>query len=143
EADWGGNFGIRKCDATTIPPIITRGVLIDVARSLTKNGGDDPLPSHFRITAEHLKTALEKQKTRIHPGDTVLIRTGVMQFWKENGKDHTTLKKYDSAGIDLDAAKWLVEQQGAILIGADTSGLEWTPGPRDASAGFIPVHRYL
>src|SRR5262249_46936777 len=23
EADWGGNFGVRKCDATTIPPIVT------------------------------------------------------------------------------------------------------------------------
>ena len=25
ESQWGGNFGIRKCDATNIPPIITRG----------------------------------------------------------------------------------------------------------------------
>lgn len=31
EADWGGDWGLRKCDATTIPPIIARGVLIDVA----------------------------------------------------------------------------------------------------------------
>ena len=23
EADWGGNFGIRKCDATTIPPALS------------------------------------------------------------------------------------------------------------------------
>src|SRR5436305_11023941 len=46
EADWGGNFGIRKCDVTTIPPIITRGVLLDVAgmRKL------DVLPPHYRIT---------------------------------------------------------------------------------------------
>jgi hypothetical protein len=33
EADWGGNWGIRRCDSTSIPPIITRGVLIDVAGS--------------------------------------------------------------------------------------------------------------
>ncbi|WP_431271321.1 hypothetical protein [Dankookia sp. P2] len=31
ESDWGGNFGIRKADVTTIPPIVARGVLIDVA----------------------------------------------------------------------------------------------------------------
>ena len=31
EADWGGDWGPRKCDATTIPPIIARGILIDVA----------------------------------------------------------------------------------------------------------------
>ena len=23
EAKWGGNWGVRKCDATTIPPIVT------------------------------------------------------------------------------------------------------------------------
>jgi kynurenine formamidase len=52
------------------------------------------------------------------------------------------LRQHDSAGIDLAAAKWLVEQRGAILIGADTSGLEWAPGPKEPPS-FIPVHRYL
>jgi hypothetical protein len=31
ELDWGGNWGPRKCDASTIPPIVARGVLIDGA----------------------------------------------------------------------------------------------------------------
>ena len=26
EAEWGGNFGIRKADASTIPPIVVRGI---------------------------------------------------------------------------------------------------------------------
>jgi hypothetical protein len=47
EADWGGNWGVRKCDATTIPPVVTRGVLIDVA-GLRKV---DALPAHYEITA--------------------------------------------------------------------------------------------
>jgi kynurenine formamidase len=138
EADWGGNFGIRKCDATTIPPIITRGVLIDVA-GLRKV---DALPAHYRITAGDLQAALEKQKTTLRPGDTVLIRTGVLRYWKSNGSDHKKLGQHDSAGIDLGAARWLVEQKGAILIGADTSGLEHIPGPEEP-ATFIPVHKYL
>ncbi|MFO0968526.1 MAG: cyclase family protein [Gemmataceae bacterium] len=139
EEDWGGNFGVRKCDATTIPPIITRGVLIDVAGFRKV----DALPSHYRITTEDLIGALEKQKTKLRPGDTVLIRTGVLRYWGVNGSDTDKLKQHDSAGIDLDAAKWLVEQQGAIIVGADTSGVEWAPGPMDKSVGFIPVHRYL
>jgi kynurenine formamidase len=138
EADWGGNFGIRKCDATTIPQIITRGVLIDVA-GFRKT---DALPSNHRITAEELQSALEKQKTKLQPGDTVMIRTGTLRYWGENGGDHDKLRAHDSAGIDIGAAKWLCEQQGAILIGSDTSGLEWLPGPKDEPA-FIPVHRYL
>jgi kynurenine formamidase len=40
------------------------------------------------------------------------------------------------------AARWLVEQQGAILIGSDTSGLEQLPEPGKPQT-FIPVHRYL
>jgi len=138
EADWGGNFGIRKCDATTIPPIITRAVLIDVAGFRKV----DALPAHYRITPADLQAALEQQKTRIEPGDTVLIRTGVLRYWGKNGANHAKLAEHDSAGIDLDAARWLVEQQGAILVGADTSGLEHLPGPEDRPA-FIPVHRYL
>ena len=138
EADWGGNFGIRKCDATTIPPIITRGVLIDVAGFRKV----DALPSHYKITVDDLKSALEQQKTTLKPGDTVLIRTGTLRYWGQNGADHDRIRQHDSAGIDLAAAKWLVEQRGAILIGSDTSGLEHAPGPEEP-ATFIPVHRYL
>jgi kynurenine formamidase len=139
EKDWGGDFGVRKCDSTTIPPIITRGVLLDVA-GYRKT---DALPSHYRITAEELKAVAEHQKTTLRPGDTVLVRTGTLRFWGDNGSNHDKVKQHDSAGIDLGAAKWLVEQKGAILVGSDTSGLEYGPGPEDKSDGFIPVHVYL
>jgi kynurenine formamidase len=138
EAKWGGNFGIRKCDVPTIPPVITRGVLLDVAGLRNV----DALPSHYRITTADLQACLEKQKTTLRPGDTVLVRTGVLRYWGKNGSDHDKLRQHDSAGIDLGAAKWLVEQKGAIILGADTSGLEWAPGPKEPQT-FIPVHRYL
>lgn len=138
EAQWGGDFGIRKCDATTIPPIITRGVLIDVAGFRKV----DALPAHYRIAAEELKAVLEQQKTDIQPGDSVFIRTGTLRYWGEAGENLDKIGQHDSAGIDLDAAKWLVEQKGAIIIGSDTSGLEQAPGPEDPPS-FIPVHRYL
>jgi len=138
EADAGGNFGIRKCDATTIPPIITRGVMLDVA-GLRKV---DALPPNYRITVDDLKAAAEAQKVTLKPGDTVLIRTGTLRYWGEDGADHEKIRAHDSAGIDLAAARWLVEEQGAILVGSDTSGLEWTPGA-DGPPGFIPVHKYL
>jgi kynurenine formamidase len=139
EKDWGGNFGIRKCDATTIPPIVTRGVMIDVAGFRNKG---EALPSHYRITVDDLQGALKQQNTKLQVGDTVLIRTGTLKHWGVNGSDQDKLKQHDSAGIDLAAAKWLVEQQGAILIGSDTSGLEHLPGKEDKQT-FIPVHKYL
>jgi hypothetical protein len=59
EADWGGNFGLRKCGAETIPPIIARGVMIDVAGHQKV----DALPAHTRITKQMLMDALAAQKT--------------------------------------------------------------------------------
>lgn len=139
EADWGGNFGVRKCDATTIPPIITRGVMIDVAGFRKV----DSLPPHYGITPADLQGALEKQKVELRPGDTVLIRTGTLSHWGKDGNNHEKLQAHDSAGITLAAARWLVEKKGAILIASDTSGLEQSPSPTAKDQQFIPVHRYL
>jgi kynurenine formamidase len=76
------------------------------------------------------------------PGDVVLVRTGTGRYWGEDGADHAPIAAHDSAGVDLAAARWLVEDQGAIMLGSDTSGLEVNPAPDSPGTG-IPVHRYL
>lgn len=138
EAEWGGDWGPRKCDASTIPPIIARGVLIDVAAYKRV----DALPGHTVISAKDLQETLAWEGVAIQPGDVVLVRTGTGRYWGEDGADHAKLAEHDSAGIDLDAAKWLVADQGAMMVGADTSGCEVNP-PRDSPGTIIPVHRYL
>lgn len=145
EKDWGGNFGIRKADVTTIPPIVARGVLIDVAGAK----GLEALPSNYAISVDDLQAALRKQNTQLQPGDIVLIRTGTLRYWGETGSDHAKIGAHDSAGISLETAKWLVEQNGALMIASDTSGLEYGPAEKDAKSyrdkyrSFNPVHRYL
>ena len=138
EAEWGGNFGIRKCAAPGIPPIVARGVMIDVAGLK----GVDQLPSNYGISPTDIDAALARQKLSLRPGDVVLIRTGTLRHWGADGADHETIGKYDSAGITLETAKYLVEQHGAMMVGSDTSGLEVQPppGPPDS---FVPVHKYL
>ena len=138
ESEWGGDWGPRKCDANTIPPIVARGILIDVAAF--KNV--DALPSHTAITQKDLEEALARQNVSIEPGDVVLVRTGAGRYWGEVGADHTKIAEFDSAGPDLAATRWLVEEQGAIMVGSDTSGYEVNP-PSQKSATPIPVHRYL
>lgn len=138
EAEWGGNFGPRKACADKMPPVITRGVLIDVAGSK----GQVPLPSGYAIGPDELKSVLVGQGVDVQPGDAVFIRTGILSLWGEAGHDKAKLAPHDSAGITLEAAKWLVEEKGAVLIGSDTSGLEcvgqcWKPGQ------FYPAHVYL
>jgi hypothetical protein len=76
EDDWGGNFGVRKADVLTIPPIVARGVMIDVAGF--KN--TEALPSSYEITVEDLQGALAKQGVDVTPGTVVLVRTGTARF---------------------------------------------------------------
>lgn len=136
--DVATDFGLMKNDADSIPPIVGRAVMIDVAGWK----GVDALPSNFAIGSKELQAALTKQSTEIQPGDIVLIRTGTLRYWGETGSDHETLAKHDSAGITLEAAKWLVEQKGAVMVGADTSGLEVGADPALPNH-VIPVHEYL
>ena len=76
------------------------------------------------------------------PGDVVLVRTGTGRFWGDDGADHARIADHDSAGPDLEATRWLVEEQGAIMVGSDTSGFEVNP-PTGSPGTGIPVHRYL
>ena len=138
ESDWGGNFGVRKCDATTIPPIVARGVMLDIA-ALHKV---DALPAHYGITPRDIDRARRAQKIQLRPGDVVLVRTGTLRYWDKDGANHKKVAEHDSAGITLTTAKYLVEKFGAIMIGSDTSGLEQSPAP-DGSDVFVPVHKYL
>ncbi len=138
EVDAGGNFGVRKCDATTIPPIVARGVMLDIA-GLKKV---DALPGHYGISPTDVDRAMAAQEVQIRPGDVVLLRTGTLRYWGKDGADVEKLAEYDSAGITLATAKYLVERLGVIMIGSDTSGLEVGPAP-PGSDSFIPVHKYL
>lgn len=138
EADWGGNFGVRKCDATKIPPVVARAVMLDIAGLK----GVDVLPAHYGISPSDVDAALARQKVSLCPGDVVLFRTGALRYWGGDGADHEKLAEHDSAGITLETAKYLIEQFGAMMIGSDTSGLEVSPAPHGSDT-FIPVHKYL
>ena len=115
------------------PPIIARGVLIDVAKSKAV----DHLPPSYSITVEDLQEALTKQRLTIHPGDVVLTRTGLMTLWPDPEK----YRLADSPGLSLEAAKWLVETQQAMVLGADNFGVESFPSKDPQN--FVPVHSYL
>ena len=127
-----GDKGWKKTGAETIPPIIARGVLIDVARAK----GVSALKNNYRVNANDLKEALRLQGVTLQKGDVVLIRTGQMQHYED--KDHFL---HDYPGISLDAVKWLVEDQQIMLLGADNLSFEAFPPER--SDNWVPVHTYL
>ncbi len=128
-----GVRGWTKSGADKYPPIVARGVLIDVAKA--KNVAH--LPTSYAITVADLQEALKKQGTTLRPGDVVLTRTGLMTLWPDQAK----YRLEDQAGLSLEAAQWLVEGQKAMLLGADNFGVESFPS-KDPD-NFVPVHTYL
>jgi kynurenine formamidase len=119
------------CGAEKHPPIIARGVLIDVAAAL----GVEMLPDSYGIGADDLRKALDRQGTKLLPGDVVIIRTGRMTVWPE-----FDAYLVNEPGLNLEGAKLLAEA-GAIVIAGDNVGVEQLPSavPDD----WIPVHSYL
>jgi kynurenine formamidase len=139
-----GNWGLMKMSAEGIPPIVAPATMIDVAGFV----GKDPLPSSFAIGPDILRQALAKQGVDVEPLDVVLIRTGTAAIWLKGdgvGANQEDVAKADSAGITVAAAKWLVEEKAALMIGSDTSGLEVSPAADQLPEGtsFVPVHHYL
>ena len=129
-----GDRGWTKAGAEKVPPIVARGVLMDVAA--TK--GVAILPDSYGITPQDIQDTLAKQGTTLQPGDVVLIRTGRMQVFYEKDANKYLL---NSPGITLEAAKWLIDDRQAMALGADNIGLEAISALTQDN--WVPVHTYL
>lgn len=123
------DFGPMHHDASTIKPIIARGVLVDVATTL----GYERLPASYPVSVEEFERALERQGTTIAPGDVVLVRTGQMSVWPDRERWNET----SGAGITLPIADRLVEA-GVRALGGDTETVEVMPSIVEGNPH--PVH---
>src|SRR2546422_11534865 len=70
----------RVCGSDKFPPIIARGVLLDIAALR----GVDVLPASYGIGAQDLQDAARRQQVALEPGDVVLVRTGRMRCWPDH-----------------------------------------------------------
>jgi kynurenine formamidase len=131
EAEHLGSRHWHRAGVDRHPPVITRGVLLDVA---ALHGVDELPPSHS-IGPADLEATLARQGTELRRGDVVLIRTGRMRAWPDAARFVP-----DEPGLDLDGARLLAER-GAVLIGADNVGLERHPSPDPDN--WQPVHGFL
>lgn len=126
-----GDRGWKKAGVEKLPPIIARGVLIDLAAGTA--GG--MLPPGYKVRREDLQAALARQKLTLQSGDVVLLRTGRMKAYGD-----AAAYMDNPPGLGLDGARFLVEQ-GAMSIGADNLSLESFPSEVDHD--YVPVHTYL
>lgn len=124
--------GLTKLGIENVGAIVTRGVLLDVARFK----GVDQLPPRYEITAADLKGVLQREGLQIRSGDVVIIHTGWGSLWmKDNARFGDS-----EPGIGVGAAQMLVDAE-VVVIGADTWGVEVMPNP-DSSLS-APVHQLL
>lgn len=120
--------GYSDLGAEHFPPIIMRGILLDVAGSK----GQDQLPDLYEITADDLRACEQRQGVRIAPETVVLVRTGFENYWQADPARYMG----QGAGPGPAAARYLVAQ-GAVATGSDTANYELLAFPE------LPVHHYL
>ncbi len=127
EKDFAGISGLKKLGTEKIPPIVARGVLIDMA----KHFGVDSLDAGKFFTAADVQSAAKAQNVEIREGDVVLFHTG----WTE-AHLASDPKKWISGepGTSEDAAVYLASKN-VIAVGADTWGVDVIP-PEKAGRAF-------
>jgi kynurenine formamidase len=130
--DFAKPEGLTRLGVENVGAIVTRGVLIDVARFK----GVEQLAPTYEITPADLTGALQRQRVEIGAGDVVLVHTGWGSLWmKDNARFIAS-----APGIGVAAAELLVKEE-VVLVGSDNWGVEVMPNPNpDLSA---PVHQLL
>jgi kynurenine formamidase len=125
--DWGlDRLGIEHA-----PPIIARGVLLDLAG---RDGGEYLEPGRA-LSPDDLERAADAAGVSIMPGDIVLIRTGWGRFFGVDNARYVA----GEPGIDVPAARWLTRRD-VVAIGCDNMAVEVMPNP-DRSL-MLPVHQH-
>ena len=123
-----GTTGAVRCGIDKMGPIVTRGLLLDVAAVR-----GEIVPDGDAIGVDDLARASAVAGSEPGKGDVVLIRTG----WAE--RDAATISFDAEPGLDLAAALWLAERDVAV-VGADNFAIEVLPF---AAGTVFPVHQRL
>lgn len=126
--------GLRKLGIEHVKPIITRGILIDIAGYKNVKA----LDHSYEVTLADIKGAMKKQGLKqgdIENGDAIFFRFGWSKWWN-NPKKYN----HNPPGIGLEVAEWVVAKN-ASMVGSDQYGTEVEPYPDSKLVG--PVHQFL
>ena len=119
--------GLTKLSISDIPPIVGRGVMIDIAKQM----GVDSLQAGQPITSGDIKAAMKSQGVTVGEGDIVLLHTG---YTDATLKQNPALWAGSIPGITNEASVFLAGLK-PTAVGADTWGLGAVP-PRDGDKVF-------
>ena len=111
--------GLTKLDISGIPPMVGRGVMIDIAKQM----GVDSLQAGHPITSDDIKAAMKSQGVTVGEGDVVLLHTG---YTDATLKQNPSLWAGSIPGITNEASVFLAGLK-PMAVGADTWGLGAVP----------------
>ena len=111
--DFSAIGGLTKLGIENVPPIVTRGIVLDIAAHY----GVDHLKAGQYFSVEDVKAVEKSQETPIREGDVVLFHTG----WTD-------------AMLESDPVAWSTAEPGQseevaayMAVGADTWGVDVIP----------------
>ena len=112
--------------------VVSRGVLLDVARAL----GRDVLEPGYPITPADLDAACDLAQVSLASGDIVLVRTGQMVHLHPERRDLVAYTS-PSPGLTVETAQWF-HDHNAAAVATDTFVFEVYPCQYEEE--FLPVH---
>ena len=120
----------------SVPPIVARGVLIDMA----KHFGYEVLPAGFVFNSCDIIAAAEEQKVQYGVGDVVIFHTGWLGLLDDPSPENVATYLEAEPGIGVDGAEYLASL-GVVAVGADNWALEALPG--EEGRGVFEPHQTL
>ncbi len=124
--------GLIKFGTHELPPIVTRGVLLDIAGFL----GKTRLEAGRAINVAEITGAAQKQGVELRKGDVVILNTG----WQALAKTDPERFLAGEPGLGEKGAEYLAAKN-VVAVGADTWGLDVSPG--ESEERVFPVHQIL
>jgi kynurenine formamidase len=118
-SDFAAITGLQKLGIEQIPPLVGRGVLIDMAEHF----GVDALDGGQAFGADDIRAAATAQGVQIRAGDVVLFHTGWTDAKLESEPDVWVATE---PGISNDGAVYLASLN-PMAVGADTWGVDVVP----------------
>jgi len=122
--------GAAKLGIEHFGPIVTRGILLDIARVRGVEHFDD----NYAITGDDLDTAAALGDIIVEPGDVLLVRTGQMHFLRAGDRQRYS---YPSPGLSTQSIEWLRDHDVAALA---TDTMTFEVYPCEDPNIFMPVH---
>lgn len=132
-------YGASRLGAEKLPAIVTRGLVLDVARLKGVDSLDEISPG-YAITAADLDAAADLAKVTPESGDVVLVRTGQMRHYLAGDrKRYAVGREFSQPGLSVHTVEWMAERDVAGAFG-DTYAYEAFPPSRDDWADCLAVH---